>query len=133
MKSHISGVADTANTCRIYFGPVEVLHCTKTNRPADGVNEHGGNSSVGCVLVPRVNKKRHVNGHVDVSNALNGNTREHATAASKNINKAPSEHECEDEFYNSICSRCNQRGVRPDNTSIGEDLNLTCQYTRSRE
>jgi hypothetical protein len=60
--------------------------------PSKGVDEHGCNSRVGGRLVPRVDKQGHVYGHVDMSDALESESCEHAATAPENINKTPREH-----------------------------------------
>lgn len=104
MQCHVRCITDAADSGGIDFGTVEVLHGAEADGPADSVDENGGYGCVGGGLIAGVDEDRHVDGHVNVSYALERESEKHATTTAEAVDKAPGKDHGEDELDNSIGS-----------------------------
>lgn len=122
VQRHVCGVADAADAGRVDLGAVQVLHGAEPDGPADGVDEDRGDGRVGRRLVGAALPQRHVDGHVDVCDALQGEACQHAAASADLVDQAPCEDHGEDELDNSVGARRYQGRVGAFDAGVFEDL-----------
>lgn len=128
VQRHVGGVAHAADPRWVDFGAVQVLHGAEADRPPSGVDEDGRNRRVRRALVVAALPHRHVHGHVDVSDALQEQPRQHTSTPPDLVHQAPCEHHREHEFDDSVCAGRDQRGVGAFDARVFEDLGVEkCQ------
>lgn len=122
VQRHVGGVADAADARRVDLGAVQVLHGAEPDGPADGVDEDRGDGGVGRRLVAAALPHRHVDGHVDVCDALQGEARQHAAPSADLVDQPPGEDHGEDELDDPVGARRDQRRVGTFDAGVFEDL-----------
>lgn len=133
MQHHVNSVAEVADTGGEDLGVVEILDGTEADGPAYGVDEDGCNGRVGRGLVAPVGPDGHVDRHVDVGDALEKESGEHAEPSAEDVDKTPGEDHGEDELDDPVGSASNEGRVVAVNAGVPEDLRyVVCDTVSTR-
>lgn len=122
MNDHVGGVADAPDAGGIDFRAVQVLHGAEANGPPHGIYKDGGDGCIGRSLVLRVDPDAHVDGHVDVGDALQEQAGNEGRAAAEDVDEAPGEDHCEDELDGAVGPRGDEGLVVAADAGVLEDF-----------
>lgn len=111
---HVDGIADATDTGRQDLGAVKVLDRAETDGPAHGIDEDGGDGGSRSSWVVVAAPQSHIDGHVDVCDALNDQSGHEASAAAKVVYESPHEDHGEDELRGSVASGADEGAIARD-------------------